>query len=393
MKKNRTIIIIVLVFIFCSCGGDKQPSDILPVANTKPLALDDLHADAFEYIPLETNENILLSGIDKLLSDSLYYYILDTKSQYGLYVFNKKGAFVRTVSSRGNGPGEFVNIYDFDIDENGNSYLLDADKKRILKFDSRGVFNDEFEYDFRAANFAYLGANNFLFFQKGRYQANQEDKYDLIVWNSKSGKKSGYIPYSKRSVPYGMFSSFYRSNEKIYYCHFFGYKIYEIVNEKPIVKYNLEVGKFFPENDLFAGENAGAREVKMAIDKINKNYSNSLSNYYETNDIVVFKIRLGKQSLLCQLWKAKNEFVTFDLGSRRNRTEIQNHFSPAKVIGVDDNYFLTYRMAYTFSNLKRAKKNGGVKIQDEKFDKILEKLDSKDNPVIVKYKFTLDYEN
>jgi len=387
------VLIILLSIMLFSCSDSKKQNKILPISNIEPIKINDLNVGLFEYIPLETNTSILISQIDKIISDNQYYYILDTKSKYGLFLFNKKGKFIRTISIRGKGPGEFLYVYDFDIDKDGNSFLLDGDRQSILKFDSLGVFQEKFDYKFKAANFACVGDNLFIFFQKGRKQSSKKYDYELILWYSKTKIKSTFLPNSQRSVPYGKFSSIYRSNNSLFYCNYFGNIIYEIKEGAPDIKYFLELGSLYPNDNMFFNNLDDSKNVIKSIDVINSEYFNCLSDYYETSELVTFRINKGRQKLLCFLWKNKQDFYVVHFNSQKYRKDVKIHFSPSKIIGVDNDYFLTTMMPYSFSNLKRSLTNKSINIEDEKFSEILSKINPSDNPIIVKFKFNSNYED
>ena len=384
----RVVIIIITFALFVSCKEDQELGSILPISSIDPVENFDWDIECYEYIPLETNSDIMLSGIDKILVSKSYYYVLDTKSNFGLFLFDKNGKFVRTISSRGRGPGEFIYIADFDIDKKGNIYLFDKERKNILKFDSFGNFKEEITHGLFTTNFAYINDDDFIFFQKGRYQIERDFQNDLILWNNKNKIKSTYFPYTARSIPYGSFSSFYKSGEKLYYCNYFGNNIYEIVDGNPRLVYHLDLGELYPSDELFDYVN-----IKPSVDKIRKDYYCNLSNYYETENLVTFRINKRNKRLMCFLWKEKQDFYIIDLSENSNRIDITYHFSPSNILGVDEDYFLTSMMPYVFSRLKKAKKNGFLEFKDEKLDEIFENMDSKDNPIIIKFKYNSDYEN
>jgi len=76
-----------------------------------------------ELIPLETNENSLISRIAKVIFHQNRYYILN--GSRGVYVFDEDGRFILKIVRIGRGPGEYTSLSDMFINPfTGNIDLL-----------------------------------------------------------------------------------------------------------------------------------------------------------------------------------------------------------------------------------------------------------------------------
>lgn len=97
---------------------------------------------------LETTQESLITNIDKLLTLNEKYYIMDWKAK-SIFVFDKDGKFISRLSREGGAPGEYRELRDFDIDQDGNLHILDY--RRILVYDPNFNFikhiNLEHEYN------------------------------------------------------------------------------------------------------------------------------------------------------------------------------------------------------------------------------------------------------
>ena len=90
-------------------------------------------------IILETNDECLIGNIDELQVFDGNLYVLDSDKAKSLFVFDKKGIFLRKIGRVGQGPGEYISPRDFTLDlENRIIYILDQ-RNRILKYNTEGT--------------------------------------------------------------------------------------------------------------------------------------------------------------------------------------------------------------------------------------------------------------
>lgn len=83
-------------------------------------------ADSVRFIRL--SDDMLLRDIEKLLVDTAgSMYIQDSKGN-GIYKFDCSGKYLYQISKQGQGPGEYVQIDDFDIYE--GQLLINSDFKQ-----------------------------------------------------------------------------------------------------------------------------------------------------------------------------------------------------------------------------------------------------------------------
>lgn len=84
----------------------------------------------YDFIPLETKPECLISQVSKVVRRDNYYYVLSGRDD--LYVFNTIGEFVMKVGIQGRGPKEYLEIYDFDINSSESTiYFLDLRKIHV----------------------------------------------------------------------------------------------------------------------------------------------------------------------------------------------------------------------------------------------------------------------
>ena len=107
--------------------------------------------DTIELIPLETTEDNLIGEITRIVFHDKKYYVRSTNSMQNgkLFVFDETRKFIRRIGKNGNGPGEFVNFYDFAI--TSDNHIVVADYHRMLHFDSEGRFLNSIKMNFSAA--------------------------------------------------------------------------------------------------------------------------------------------------------------------------------------------------------------------------------------------------
>lgn len=132
--------VVFLFLISCTAGKKEVKNEI---TGPQPLLIyDDLPNpinqidDLFEFedlIPLAFPDSIFLSTISKVKLVGDDYLVLD-KKQSIVFLFDESGEFVRTIGSKGEGPGEFLDVSDFEVD-NGKVYLMSRGSRAVFVFD------------------------------------------------------------------------------------------------------------------------------------------------------------------------------------------------------------------------------------------------------------------
>ena len=145
--KNYNYFIVILFALLSSISCTRSARDFDKGSNIIGVDLDTIQyqpsiKDLFEkveIIPLETKKESIIESSSGL-KHQVYkdrHYILSTK-QNKLFVFERKGSFVKTIEKIGNGPGEYRMIYDFEISRFDGKLHLMAPYGSILIYDSEG---------------------------------------------------------------------------------------------------------------------------------------------------------------------------------------------------------------------------------------------------------------
>lgn len=127
---RKTVWLIPILFFF-SCGKgtiDIPVSERLETIEVGVEGKNYLSSDLFlngQIVELETTEDSYLASIGRVYRDGGYLYILDDRL-HSVLLFDTTGRFVRKIHDLGRGPGEYIQLSDFSIAENG-SLLLMAD--------------------------------------------------------------------------------------------------------------------------------------------------------------------------------------------------------------------------------------------------------------------------
>ena len=159
----KYIVYIFSFIIFLSCLDSKKSNSesnndkLLVFDLDKAPIKDSIYASSFissvTPIVLETIDNNLIGFLSAMqVTDSCICILDDGPDSSGcLFVFNKQGNFLREIGKKGQGPGEYIGIHDFTIDEKNDQIFLvddDSEKIRVYQF-STGKFlrNIDFKDD------------------------------------------------------------------------------------------------------------------------------------------------------------------------------------------------------------------------------------------------------
>ncbi|MDR1887272.1 MAG: 6-bladed beta-propeller [Prevotellaceae bacterium] len=174
----------------CNSGGNQQNAGDIEIyrLDRSNQQLSSALFDSVSFVTLK-EDNEFFSRIDKLIIHGEYIYILDVWSVNSLLVFDNTGAFVRKIGNRGDGPGEYTRLYDFDVDFSF-IYLYDYNKMRMLKYDLQGNFINETAVPFFMQGFKVLKNRKYLC-----APANGSDKYQVVCTDSTFKIEASFLPF------------------------------------------------------------------------------------------------------------------------------------------------------------------------------------------------------
>ena len=147
--------------------------DFVKSLETKQQMLISEIADAVEYIELKTPEDIIITGIIKIIHFGDYLII---KARGGIYQFYKDGQFIRKIGDVGQGPEEY-NIVAFDLE-------LDIKKKEVLVNDEIKLLFYDLSGNFlrsqRMTDFSNMGISDTILWKSAPIYSNNQ-KYKAVA--------------------------------------------------------------------------------------------------------------------------------------------------------------------------------------------------------------------
>jgi hypothetical protein len=269
MKKIVTYFLFLLCLL---CFGCKQKHSVDAVNTDITVHSVDLDKagkvyaseifDSIVYVPLETTDVALLGRITKMeIADSLFF-LLD-KQTHTIWCFDQKGKYINHIHRLGQGPEEYVSIFDFTVDIADNLIaVLDRNTKKILWYTFSGKFVKSRRIEVSAMRFGLLNDNKILaytngadFYMKG---GNASLAYNYFIIDSVD-KITAYFPHNEMTD------------------NLLGIKIIEINDGKVLATYaaNDTVYEFSRDGELI---------LKHVIDfRNNSQYAHRDAVYYSDN--------------------------------------------------------------------------------------------------------------
>ena len=128
-----------LVATFEQVGPNKvMVAHLEQMGDTLDMSLSSLVEDLY-VIPLDNRDEALTKGENPHVTEN--YILIRPWSGEAAKLFDKEGRFICKIGDFGQGPGEYQNLYDEQIDEENNRiYLLPWQAKSVLAYDLNGNF-------------------------------------------------------------------------------------------------------------------------------------------------------------------------------------------------------------------------------------------------------------
>lgn len=188
--KTITLFLSIMFFLFVSCN--KKNNHLLKtyeieIQNNNSAFMSDI-INTIEPIPLETTDLSIIRDITKIEFYRGLLYIFDL-SQNNIFIFNNRGDYLNRIDNKGQGPDEYLNISDFQINKYTNHIcILDAIKSNLLYYNLQGDFQyteslpklKESAYNI----FQFINDNHIMFWtsdEKNRLKIYEKNTNSIII--------------------------------------------------------------------------------------------------------------------------------------------------------------------------------------------------------------------
>ena len=312
LQKMRYLLSFVAIFVclfFSSCngGGDRTVvTGEIDLSGFTLLEIDpldvrtsdnkiSLFADSIVYMPLETNDSVLIGVVSKVLVSGEKLYLLDKMSE-SVFCFDfNDGRFLYKISAKGQGPGEYYGISDFDVT---------SDEEVVIQSSGQGLF---FYRDGKATREIRLpivggeikiGKNDTSYFYVGRsYNERifrdfpQQRRLLRLVGDVITDE---YLPYKYNEEVFSRFpsarNSFFSLKDTLVLVEYLNQETYHIFHGNLMPKYKF---RFVGNRETFNYNNP-IEVNKKIIEKEQRGEYSRLSRYVETDDYIFISYSIKK---------------------------------------------------------------------------------------------------
>jgi ribosomal protein S17E len=307
------------------------------------------------YIPLETNEESLIGNITKLYISTDRIYVMDQIKTRSLFVFDKNGNFKYKISRIGNGPGEYMIISDFFVDEQTKKITLLANGRKIIQFDYNGNFISEHNVTLPHCSFILpLKQDKFALVNL----VSAEDKFLVYLTDKDFKIKNKFIENPEgweriarlQDVSYSGYNS-----ERYLFTHVCSTVIYELNNEGVYPKYQFLIPSGMELNKKIVQDYAQLQDEDFVMKTFN--YF-SFDSFFELKNQLFVEFSIKDKKYRGLFNKDTNAFSYFSLKNATSKS-----INPVYLTQIDENKIAGYieaRQNQKYDSLP------GLKIQTEK---------------------------
>ena len=251
-----------------------------------------------------------------------------------LYIADRSGRLLNTISRRGNGPGEYLTLANFHYYEDLDRIEIhDGLKNRLLRYTPDGEFLDAVEAEFRMGFGDYIRDGDSYWFNHSYRQAEESERFCLLRTNDKLEIVERQLPYeeplSSTLVPRRFF---WNCDGKIRFYQIYDQAVYDIApGEEPREVWRIDFGKYgLNRDELFtalSGSTTGSLDLsgagvcfmnasetpgQICLDFLfhDQNYLVGISKLTGRSVILTFSDNLPSEYTLRTTWE--DQFVALD---------------------------------------------------------------------------------
>ncbi|MDH6313866.1 hypothetical protein M2137_002657 [Parabacteroides sp. PFB2-10] len=253
--------------------------------------------ESVKIVELETTPESLIAEITSLIIHEGNIYILDIITE-SVFVFDRDGNYVSKIQNVGEGPDEYLNVNNFDIDAQKRLLVLFCGNKiQYYDLDNLSMVKQDRD-SFPAAQKKYIGNDAFASYA-ANMQTRNNDKNLLLVKDNKIIDSS--FPIEKNLTGYNLSQNYnFGMKNDMNYTWFvtpFSNEVYSI-NDKSINK-NKKIT--FTSGELPTNIFSENPKEKFTEKLFSTNYSFLIDSYYESkiNNMVYFNFRKKENIVTC----------------------------------------------------------------------------------------------
>lgn len=365
------LFLLLSILTLCSCSRNEQSINVKTLFFDENNKLDINEIISYKFIPLETSDDCLINSIKQIVIEDNYIYVNSGGDK--LLVFDISGKFIAQIGNKGNGPGEYRLICNFNINkEKGIISIADSGQNRIIYYRLSDYKHIKTKTIFYFVDCCWLSDGNIAWFFLGGYNSKNEEKYFIKTTDSQLNEISLLYPMNIE-LQYPIFSGsiFYTLNQNCYFNLSYIPIIYEVTSSNIIPVYQLDLGihKFAPQEWI-------DREAKRNYSAIVNTDYISAQNVKETNNYVsVGYCAQGANAYIGFYNKTTGQSCKYALPEFIRHTGLTG-------VGIVKDTFEDYFI--TVLNSSILKRNPNSKIPELKI--ISENINEEDNPVLCLFK-------
>ena len=303
MKLFLALLISQIVFISCATKQKEIQSNhqFLTVNLDSIKVKETIKASVFfknpKSIILETNENSLIGNIEQIHINDHQIVVFDNSENLSILIFNLDGTFSHKISKLGNGPGEYISISDFTVDDQKNElYLLDSEDSKVKKYNLHtGEFIHSIPINNKRAsrhiqyqdNHLYIDANLKSDNKHLLYQISKETGEEKTSWLDADQYNQGWME------TFFLNSSFFlsRNTDAVKYAQVFMDTVVSIHNNTVSPFLVVRSDKWVKRDELSNAYNEYGIEASKIMIEQNKKFG--IVDLIETNNGLFFKYTDG----------------------------------------------------------------------------------------------------
>ena len=377
--KKLSLLLFVLCFTMCN---PKQQTDELTIFvdldNPVEASLFD-YFSSIELLPLETSPDVLVTGVSKIVVHKGNYYVLDMP-QCIIFVFDKAGKYLLKIDKKGQGPGEYNFITDFNFNPyTGNLEILEP-TGGVKIYDSLGNFIEQKRINYPG----FMAAHYFVAIDNDTHVFHSVSAPKKIIYFNLDEKKLLSEEFEEHRSLGSYSRGPYQYQDEWYFFRPIHPVVYKVEKEQLKAAFRFNFGKYATDG----------RDVTIINEKT---FAKKTEEVFAQFSYIIQSVRHNDKYILASLfWKELGEYpgprgnIIYDKATGKTKYIVNftegvffNSTRGEETI-VTDEYVL---MPTQWGDLEKRIKKEMLSTEQQVIFERLVNAEEEENPILIQYNF------